>query len=125
MAEQRDVAERLERGKRCIEQMGGRRHDIADMYWDRYEDIMHLNYWLTLRPSTNRAYVRLSFTIHELTACGTDPDVCEQLRRRIHAAMPPLLSPSAEHDACPRLTTTEIYLNLSPEHVIREFREKW
>ena len=24
-----------------------------------------------------------------------------------------------------RLTTTEIYLNLSPEDVIREFREKW
>ena len=24
-----------------------------------------------------------------------------------------------------RLTTTEIYLNLSPEEVIREFREKW
>jgi integrase/recombinase XerD len=24
-----------------------------------------------------------------------------------------------------RLTTTEIYLNLSPEEVMREFREKW
>ena len=24
-----------------------------------------------------------------------------------------------------RLTTTEIYLNLSPEDVMREFREKW
>jgi integrase/recombinase XerD len=24
-----------------------------------------------------------------------------------------------------RLTTTEIYLNLSPEEVLREFREKW
>jgi integrase/recombinase XerD len=24
-----------------------------------------------------------------------------------------------------RLTTTEIYLNLSPEDVVREFREKW
>jgi integrase/recombinase XerD len=24
-----------------------------------------------------------------------------------------------------RLTTTEIYLNLSPEEVIREIREKW
>ena len=24
-----------------------------------------------------------------------------------------------------RLTTTEVYLNLSPEEVIREFREKW
>jgi len=23
------------------------------------------------------------------------------------------------------LTTTEIYLNLSPEDVVREFREKW
>jgi integrase/recombinase XerD len=24
-----------------------------------------------------------------------------------------------------RLTTTEIYLNLSPEEILREFREKW
>jgi hypothetical protein len=24
-----------------------------------------------------------------------------------------------------RLTTTEIYLNLSPEEVLREFREQW
>jgi integrase/recombinase XerD len=24
-----------------------------------------------------------------------------------------------------RLTTTEIYLNLSPEEVVRNFREKW
>ena len=24
-----------------------------------------------------------------------------------------------------RLTTTKIYLNLSPEEVVREFREKW
>jgi hypothetical protein len=24
-----------------------------------------------------------------------------------------------------RLPTTEIYLNLSPEDVVREFREKW
>ena len=88
----------LERGKRCIEQMCGMRHDIADRYWDRYEDIMRLNYWLTLRPPTKRAYVRLSFTIHELTECSNDPSVRERLRRRIHDAMPPLLSPSAERD---------------------------
>ena len=98
MAEQRDVADMLERGKRCIEQMCGMRHDIADMYWDRYEDIMHLNYWLTLQPSMKRAYVRLSFTIQELTECSNDPSVRERLRRRIHDAMPPLLSPRAEHD---------------------------
>jgi hypothetical protein len=28
-------------------------------------------------------------------------------------------------DACGRLTTTEIYLNFSPEDVVREFWEKW
>ena len=44
MAEQRDVADRLERGKRCIEQMCGRRHDIADMYWDRYEVKLRLTH---------------------------------------------------------------------------------
>jgi integrase/recombinase XerD len=34
----------------------------------------------------------------------------------------PALQQLLGHD---RLTTTEIYLNLSPEEVIREFREKW
>ena len=34
----------------------------------------------------------------------------------------PTLQRLLGHD---RLTTTEIYLNLSPEDVIREFREKW
>jgi integrase/recombinase XerD len=34
----------------------------------------------------------------------------------------PALQRLLGHD---HLTTTEIYLNLSPEEVIREFREKW
>ena len=34
----------------------------------------------------------------------------------------PTLQRILGHD---RLTTTEIYLNLSPEHVINEFNEKW
>ena len=34
----------------------------------------------------------------------------------------PALQRLVGHD---RLTTTEIYLNLSPEEVLREFREKW
>ena len=34
----------------------------------------------------------------------------------------PALQRLLGHD---RLTTTEIYLNLSSEEVIREFREKW
>ena len=34
----------------------------------------------------------------------------------------PALQRLLGHD---RLTTTEIYLNLSPEDVMREFREKW
>jgi len=34
----------------------------------------------------------------------------------------PALQRLLGHD---RLTTTKIYLNLSPEEVIREFREKW
>lgn len=34
----------------------------------------------------------------------------------------PALQRLLGHD---RLTTTEIYLNLSPEAVVREFREKW
>jgi integrase/recombinase XerD len=34
----------------------------------------------------------------------------------------PALQRLLGHD---RLTTTVIYLNLSPEEVVREFREKW
>ncbi|HSF33019.1 MAG TPA: hypothetical protein VLK82_21430 [Candidatus Tectomicrobia bacterium] len=34
----------------------------------------------------------------------------------------PALQRLPGHD---RLTTTEIYLNLSPEDVVREFKEKW
>jgi integrase/recombinase XerD len=34
----------------------------------------------------------------------------------------PALQRLLGHD---RLTTTEIYLNLSPEEVVREFREQW
>ena len=34
----------------------------------------------------------------------------------------PVLQRLLGHD---RLTTTEIYLNLSPKDVVREFREKW
>ena len=34
----------------------------------------------------------------------------------------PVLQRFLMHD---RLTTTEIYLNLSPKEVLREFREKW
>jgi integrase/recombinase XerD len=34
----------------------------------------------------------------------------------------PALQRLLGHD---RLTTTEIYLNLSPEEVLREFRAKW
>jgi integrase/recombinase XerD len=34
----------------------------------------------------------------------------------------PALQRLLGHD---RLTTTEIYLNLSPEEMVREFREKW
>jgi len=36
--------------------------------------------------------------------------------------MPPALRRLLRHD---RLTTTEIYLNLSPEDVVREFMAKW
>jgi integrase/recombinase XerD len=34
----------------------------------------------------------------------------------------PALQRLLGHD---RLTTTEVYLNLSPEEVVREFRDKW
>jgi integrase/recombinase XerD len=34
----------------------------------------------------------------------------------------PALQRLLGHD---RLTTTEIYLNISPKEVVREFREKW
>ncbi len=98
MAEPQRMEDRLARGRRCIEQMCGMRHDIADIYWDRYEDIMHLNFWLTLPPPKPRSYVRLSFTIREMTDCSTDPRVRERLRSRIHDALTRLFAPREEPD---------------------------
>ena len=98
MAESPKGEELLVRGQRCIEQMCGRRHDIAERYWHRYEDILSLDCWLTLPPPKPRAYVRLSFPVQEITACVTDPQVRACLRRRIDAALTRVVSPREAPD---------------------------
>ena len=52
----------------------------------------------------------------------TTPDVLLAKKADITVHVPPALQRLLGHD---RLTTTEIYPNLSPEDVIREFQQKW
>ena len=40
-------------------------------------------------------------------------------------ALPAFRSAESRRKDTPRLLTTEIYLNLSPEHVVEEFQQKW
>ena len=63
----------------------------------------------------NRARIRRPVTPHVL--CHTFAVTAIQKGISL-----PALQRLLGHD---RLTTTEIYLNLSPEEVVREFREKW
>ncbi len=39
--------------------------------------------------------------------------------------LPAFCSAESRRKDTPRLLTTEIYLNLSPEHVVEEFQQKW
>jgi len=99
MAEQRELHERIVIGQWCVEQICGSRHALDEVYWDRYEDILHMHAWLTLPSHTRRSYLRLSFTTQELADCANDPSVREQLRHRLYDAMTPLLLPQTERDA--------------------------
>ncbi|MBS1584417.1 MAG: tyrosine-type recombinase/integrase [Bacteroidetes bacterium] len=68
-----------------------------------------------MKPLANRAQISRPVTPHVLRHSFA----CAAVQKGISlAALQKLLG----HD---HLTTTEIYLNLSPEEVIREFREKW
>jgi integrase/recombinase XerD len=68
-----------------------------------------------MKPLANRAAIARPVTPHVLRHSFA----CAAVQKGISlAALQKLLG----HD---HLTTTEIYLNLSPEEVIREFREKW
>ncbi|MGH8064870.1 MAG: tyrosine-type recombinase/integrase [Candidatus Entotheonellia bacterium] len=68
-----------------------------------------------VKRMANRAHV--SRTISPHVPCHTFAVTAIQKRISL-----PALQRLLGHD---RLTTTEIYLNLSPEDVVREFREKW
>jgi hypothetical protein len=98
MAEQRELHERIVIGQWCVEQICGSRHALDEVYWDRYEDILHMHAWLTLPLHTRRAYLRLSFTVQEITAGVTDPQVRACLRRRIDAALTRVVSPREAPD---------------------------
>jgi integrase/recombinase XerD len=70
---------------------------------------------LMLRRLANRAQISRSVTPHVLRHTFAVSAVQKGISL-------PALQRLLGHD---RLTTTEIYLNLSPEDVVREFREKW
>jgi integrase/recombinase XerD len=70
---------------------------------------------LLLRRLANRAQISRPVTPHVLRHTFAVAAVQKGISL-------PALQRLLGHD---RLTTTEIYLNLSPEDVMREFREKW
>jgi integrase/recombinase XerD len=70
---------------------------------------------LMLRRLANRARIARPVTQHVLRHTFAVSAVQKAISL-------PALQRLLGHD---RLTTTEIYLNLSPEDVVREFREKW
>jgi integrase/recombinase XerD len=70
---------------------------------------------LLVKDVANRARIRRPVTPHVLRHTFS----VTAIQRGISL---PALQRLLGHD---RLTTTEIYLNLSPEDVVREFREKW
>ena len=98
MAESQDRQEMLGKGKRWVEQMCGRSHDIAEVHWNDHEDTAHLSYWLTLPPHKQRESVHLVFTLQELADCATNLSVRVQLMRRIQEALTPWLSLREEQD---------------------------
>jgi integrase/recombinase XerD len=63
----------------------------------------------------NRAHIRRPVTPHVLRHTFSVTAIQKGISL-------PALQRLLGHD---RLTTTEVYLNLSPEEVVREFREKW
>jgi integrase/recombinase XerD len=68
-----------------------------------------------VKSVANRAHIRRSVTPHVLRHTFSVTAIQKGISL-------PALQRLLGHD---RLTTTEIYLNLSPEEVMREFREKW
>jgi integrase/recombinase XerD len=68
-----------------------------------------------LKVVANRARIRRTVTPHVLRHTFAVTAIQKGISL-------PALQRLLGHD---RLTTTEIYLNLSPEDVLREFREKW
>jgi integrase/recombinase XerD len=68
-----------------------------------------------LKTVANRARIRRTVTPHVLRHTFAVTAIQKGISL-------PALQRLLGHD---RLTTTEIYLNLSPEDVLREFREKW
>jgi hypothetical protein len=97
MAEFQDRQEQIGTGKRWVETMCGRSHNISEVHWNEQEDTAQLHYWLTLPPRQRKA-VRLSFTLQELSDCATNLNVRGQLMRRIQEALTPWLEPREAQD---------------------------
>ena len=98
MAEFQDQQERIGRGKRWVEEICGRSHNITEAYWNEHEETAHLRYWPTLPHRQQREPVHLSFTFQELADCATNLNVRVQLMRRIHEALSPWLEAREAQD---------------------------
>jgi len=78
-----------------------------------YLDEIYLN--ATTSESANKAHIARKVSPHVLRHTFSVTAIQKGISL-------PILQRLLGHD---HLTTTQIYLNLSPEDVIREYREKW
>jgi integrase/recombinase XerD len=105
------------KSKRRIIPMSNRIQPLIEGHFALYETLSMTprTIQLMVKRVANRALVNRPVTPHVLRHTFAVTAVQKGISL-------PALQRLLGHD---RLTTTEIYLNLSPEEVVREFREKW
>jgi integrase/recombinase XerD len=103
--------------KRRIVPLSNRVFTLIEKHFALYESIglTPRTIQRMMKPLANRASIARPVTPHVLRHSFA----CAAVQKNISL---PALQKLLGHD---HLSTTEIYLNLSPEEVIREFREKW
>jgi integrase/recombinase XerD len=105
------------RSKRRLIPLSARVQPLIEGHLALYDtfDITPRTMQRLVKGVANRAHIRRPVTPHVLRHTFSVTAIQKGISL-------PALQRLLGHD---RLTTTEIYLNLSPEDVLREFREKW
>jgi integrase/recombinase XerD len=105
------------KSKRRIIPLSSRIQPLIEGHFALYETVgmTPRTIQLLVKRVANRAHIRRPVTPHVLRHTFSVMAIQKGISL-------PALQRLLGHD---RLTTTEIYLNLSPEEVVREFREKW